>query len=297
MADKNFTPTVAQMKLTKNGGSSYVVRLRDGSFIVIDGGESDKYDSNSYKANSETLWNYLSNNGKNHPIISAWMITHFHFDHVNCASEFLVEYKERMTVKLFAYNHYGYEDKVRCLAEEADWEAAMAAHQNAERYILKTGDKLTFDGATVDILISAADPYPEDRFDQNRISAAFKMTFDSGKSFFVFGDCDTERLSKLREPTSTVYRPDTELSCDFLQVPHHGLPMGEDEFLAKNRDLYEVMAPKISLYSICREKFATYPKIIGERFVDNQYLRINTECYTHDRITEVNMNDLSVTVK
>lgn len=62
---------------------SYVIRLADGTFIVVDGG---------YATNREAdgLYELLMANtadGKQ-PVISAWFITHLHYDHYGCLKKF-----------------------------------------------------------------------------------------------------------------------------------------------------------------------------------------------------------------
>lgn len=63
---------VAQMK--NQGGMAYVIQLRDGSFIIIDGG---------YSNDAERLYYYLWSRykGDDKPVIRAWMLTHSHNDH------------------------------------------------------------------------------------------------------------------------------------------------------------------------------------------------------------------------
>lgn len=62
---------------------SYVIRLTDGRFIVIDGGRE-------FEPDSERLYQCLKNgsSGQN-PVIAAWIMTHPHSDHFHCFIEFM----------------------------------------------------------------------------------------------------------------------------------------------------------------------------------------------------------------
>ena len=293
-------PTVAQMQLTDHGGSSYAVQLKDGSFIIIDGGHSDKNNYNSYKANSGVLWNYIKANSREEiPVISCWMITHFHSDHVDTASEFLIEHKNDMKVMEFAYNHPGHEEHLRDAEREEYWMEAMSCYPDAEKSVLVKGERLAFSGCNVDVFITEAERYPEYRKDQNVISAAFKFTFDTGKSFLVTGDCPAARMSALCDPETAVYRTDEELSSDVLQVAHHGLPMGEPEELQRNVEFYKKVSPKICLFSQYSRRFYSDERFYSETWYDNDYLikSVGREnCYHHTETTVVDMATLEVRI-
>ena len=295
------SPTVAQLELTDHGGMSYVVQLSDGRFIVIDGGHSDKKNFNSYTANSSVLWNYLSANKRGErPTVACWMITHFHSDHVDTASQFLIDYKDKMTVEKFAYNHPGKEEHLRDIEREDFWQEAMDCYPDAERHLLVTGEKLDFGGMVIDVYLTAADEYPEYRKDQNFISAAWKMTFDSGKSFTVLGDCPMSRLFPLyTDKDHPLYRTPAELKSDVLQVPHHGLPIATVEEMEKNISFYEMVSPKICLFSQYSKRFYSDERFSEESWPDNYRLMQNVgkeNCYHHTQTTVVNMSDLAVKV-
>ena len=72
VTDGEVECTVGQ--LNNLGGMGYVIRLKDGSFIVSDGGDI---------GNTASLYNYLTkyNTREGKPVIRAWIITHSHCDH------------------------------------------------------------------------------------------------------------------------------------------------------------------------------------------------------------------------
>lgn len=293
-------PTVAQLELTDHGGMSYVVQLTDGSFIVIDGGHSDKENFNSYAFNSGILRDYLfANKAGDKPVISCWMITHFHLDHVDTASQFLIDYKDKITVKKFAYNHPGKEEHLRDIEREEYWQEAMECYPHAERHLMVTGETLSFPGCKVDVYLTESDKYPEYSRDQNCISAAWKMTFDNGRSFTVLGDCPVSRLFPLYTEGNKLYKTPETLSSDVLQVPHHGLPIGSIDEMNKNVRFYEMVSPKICLFSQYSKRFYTDERYKEEKGPDNYRLikLVGEEnCYHHTQTTVICMSDLSVKI-
>ena len=97
-APLNNPLTVAQLELTDGtGGMSYVVTLKDEGFIIIDGGMGNNY----YSKHSSTLFDYLFSRTPNgqKPVILGWFVTHFHNDHVENTSEFLIEYADKCLYK------------------------------------------------------------------------------------------------------------------------------------------------------------------------------------------------------
>ena len=288
---KNYTPTVAQLRLW-DGGSSYAVRLRDGRLIMFDGGMS----GDDYEYNLEGLVTYLdeATEGNKPYRIAAWIITHFDLDHVDLASRFLVEHKEDVKVEKFIYNHPGHTDTVRCPEKEAAWEAAMAAHPEAERALLKTGDVYSFPGVTVKVLISEAESEPNAK-SQNDLSAALRLKFDTGRVFLALGDCSPRRLHRLRDPESALRIPDEELRADVVWVAHHGFSSDTPEWMERGADFYRAVDPAICLFSMNLYDYTNDRRMIKKTNKDNWFMRHTArDCYHHGETTVVDMENLTV---
>lgn len=289
--------SVAQLRLTDNGGMSYAVRLADGSFILIDGGEADKCDSGSYDDNSRVLLGYLKRHSEGKIKIACWLFTHFHYDHIDLATRFLREMRNEIEVSRFAYNHPGHEETLRDKEREDELFAAMDLYEGAERKILKTHDRLMIGDTRIDVYI-AEDTRTSDGLDQNEISAAFKITLGSGRSFTVLGDCSTKRMCAFVSDDSGVKVPDEELKCDVLQVAHHGLTMSGEPYRSGARELYRVMSPTYALYPIAKVRFDDRPHFKSEAFPDNRYLIENCKgCYHHSQTTVIYMDTLEVIIE
>lgn len=291
--------SVSQIANLKSSGMCYVIDLKNGEFIIIDGGEDDLYGKEFYDFNSKALKNHLQKSANGQKIvIAAWIITHFHLDHVDLATKFLRQERENIEVKLFAYNSPGeYEscDESRRLKLFCQ---AMELYPMAKKQLLKTGDVLEFCGVTLDVLMAEDFRYHKVPPSQNHICAALMANFDGGRRFAIFGDCDTERLHQMRVEGSMVYQEADKLVCDILQVPHHGLPLGSLEFVNKNLELYKIMEPKICLFPVDNERYETDAKFFNNpSYSDNYYLLTTRKenCYPADETVTVYLDDLSVT--
>lgn len=285
---------VTQMHMLDNGGMSYVVTLRDNGFIIIDGGTGfDKYE-----AQSKTLWDFLASRSKGKPVIHGWFFTHYHYDHVSLAAEFLVRKKNDIDLKGFYINPYGNVGNAGDADMNEKLNAAISEHPEASVHYLKTGETLLFPCCRVDIMLSESDLSPFGRINQNYVSAAFKFTFESGRSFTVLGDCDTGKLARLIDKDDPVYRDDLFLKTDVLQVAHHGLPLGDDSQLRSGAEVMKRLSPEICLFPQHKERFETDERFFEEKWYDNYYLiHSGAKCFHHSKRVSVNMDDLSVDVE
>ena len=85
-----------------NYGLGLVIRLDDGSFIIIDGGLSDPNHIDSTK-----LLNILkeqSPKGTKKPVIAAWFFTHCHGDHMGLFNTFSIDYRDQVVIESFYCN-------------------------------------------------------------------------------------------------------------------------------------------------------------------------------------------------
>ena len=125
------------------------------------------------------------------------------------------------------------------------------------------------------------------------------MTFETGKSFLVTGDCPAARTYALCDPSSPLCLKDDALSADVLQAPHHGLPIGDPEELIKNAEFYKKVSPKICLFSQYSKRFYSDERFSEKSWFDN-YVLMNIvgkeNCYHHTQTTVVDMTNLEVEI-
>lgn len=279
------------VSMLQTGGMSLVLTLKDRGFIIIDGGDEQV----DYLKHSKMFMDFLKNNSPTEKItVLGWFFTHFHYDHVSLATRFLIENRDILDVKGFYINPFcEVGDDNDQLMRDNLFEA-IKHYPDAKVHYLKTGEKLTFPFCYVDIFLSAEDDSPFGRINQNFVSAAFKVVFENGKSFLVTGDCDTGRLLRLLDSEDEVFRTDSELKCDVVQVAHHGLPMYHKPELFGNDEFMKKVDPTIALFPVDKERFKSDERFREPKWADNYYvMHSGATCYYSEEIVTVDMGRLT----
>lgn len=262
--------TVAQLKLD-GAGMCYAIRLADGKFILIDGGVD-------HDADRARLYRYLCERTEGGiPTVAAWLFTHGHYDHIALAAHFMTEYRDALRIERILYNipagdFNGYDAGGVDGEYEEKWFEAVKLHPNALLHEVKTGEVFEISGATVEVILSAFDRYPDPPTNRNETSAIFKLTFESGRSLMILGDAMGERLVKLLDPASPVYCPTERLRSDMLQVAHHGLAVCAYAQYEAVRELYSRIAPTVCFWPTSAERFYNDPWCQGEKHIYNRFL-------------------------
>ena len=286
---KHNAPTLIQPKLVR--GMSYVIQLRDGRFILIDGGV---YNAEDMKYLYELLAEKTPDNQK--IVIAAWMFTHPHYDHIELASYFMQKYEADVDIRAFMYQFpdcekmgalYAGEERVsedvRILKE-----SISSSYPDAAIYTIHTGEKYNFQGAEIEILFTAEDADTQKLKSYNGTSAAWRITFDNGTTFLVLGDCDHYACREIAA------RYGDYVKSDILQLAHHGLVGGDKE-------LYQLIDPQICFWATPEERFLgnwpneKYHYCLGEGPCDyNAWIRDTgireREHYHHSVTTELIMD-------
>ena len=266
--DNKYTPvdgcdtTVTQIGLLNDNldatynGMCYVVRLADGSFIVVDGG----FDFAGYE---DRIYSVLKKQAPDPDqiVIAAWIISHAHDDHVDVFENFFKAYGDEVTIERFICNFPAWSqleniwepewvriDKVRALLEEYFPDVpVIKAHPGQEFYIRN---------AKIDILFTI-DVYDGYLNDYNNTSVVFKLEAE-GKKMIFMGDHDDKGKTM-----SNLYRMQTLMS-DIMQIAHHGLPENSsNELAAKIKPKYAfwpagaqvVKNGSIDLFEVSQNKY------------------------------------------
>ena len=240
-------PAITQVKLI-DFGMSYVVRLSDGRFIIIDGGNEHDFDS-------DRLISALKNGAINDEIvIAAWVFTHPHLDHFHCFLSFMDRFYgvEKFEVEKFIFNFpevddsYHYPALQRPNEKATDTVPRMYAHierLGAPVYTAHTGQKYHIGDAECEILVSLDDVIhlaPEVTPDVNVTSLVIRMEL-GGETILFAADSYFEYI-RFADKYGEYLR------SDILQVPHHGFgsarPMGEIA-------AYKFIKPRVALMPVC----------------------------------------------
>ena len=251
---KKATPTITQLALGETG-TSMVLQLEDGSFVLIDGGLGGSTDT--YTKDSTNLMNFLTANAPNgeKPRLT-WIVTHIHTDHRQLMQKLLPTIKNKIVLELVAWNM---PDFSTLSAYTPNWKESNPAKNyvesmnlvntalknsfpNAPIYTFHTGEKLYLPGCEVEFLATQEDYYLNNFEWINDTSAAFRITMQ-GKTVMVFGDCTADVNNKIMTAAFGSY-----IKSDIMQITHHGVGGGT---LAT----FKAVDPDICLWSVNEKIF------------------------------------------
>lgn len=207
-------------------GMCYIIRLSDGSFILVDGGWNDETICNRIY---ETLKTYAPD--PNRIVIAAWFITHPHMDHYG-AIQYMADRQDTYSglvvvqiIRSFPSASYlsakGLTDKV------AAFETAIAKFKkNSDgdaASVYSIADKLSESNTTFAVRGNTVTPlfWVDDAFtgtegdSGNETSLVFKLAV-GGKTLLFTGDMPLSIAGELLQDE------DLDLTADYYQIPHHG---------------------------------------------------------------------------
>lgn len=252
-------------------GMAFIITLADGTFIVLDGGprQREQHFTKAFvdgewvdsvpdeEHDCDKLYRLLCERtpeGKK-PVVAAWFITHGDSDHTDLAGDFLRKYKDKVEVRIAAYNlpdplthpvknepndirHLTFMHIVK------GFEMVGATH-----WKLHAGQRMSFPGCEVEILHTHEDYFPKAFTWGNHTCSAFRFTF-KGKTFLALGDCESDICHQM------FYKYGTYLKSDILQPTHHGANGG-------STDLNTVIDPDVCLWPIDAWRFHTDGRMLG----------------------------------
>lgn len=227
-------------------GMSYVIRLSDGRFIVIDGGRELEPDA-------ERLMECLREGaGGRKPIIAAWIMTHPHSDHYYCFFPFIDRYREEVVIQKFLLNFPAADDLIHypgLVAKKLQDEGCTESREmlrlfeiikelGAPVYVPHTGQIYRIGDAVLEILACMDDTiHCSDNV--NAISLVIRM--ELGGQVILWATDASFGAARLSE------RYGDYLKSDILQVPHHGFSMGPTEDTIAG---YQLILPKVCLLPV-----------------------------------------------
>jgi len=258
------TPLITQignLYFDADCGMSYVIRLCDGRFAVIDGGFGE-YDE------ADHLYEMLSSlNVLDKIRVAAWFVTHPHNDHFFGYARMIKKYSDKIITERVIYS---FPSKEKCAggSDLTEFNEALDILKDAEMIHPKKGDIFRLGGGEFKILFTWEDATEESIPNVNNSSIIMMMTLGDYKTLWL-GDAQDQACDTLCRST-----PKEELKCDILQVGHHGYWGGSQE-------LHEAADPKALLwpcpdfwYHLARtwndNRFFTESKNIESIFVSGQ---------------------------
>ena len=221
--------------LDYESGMSYLVRLRDGRFLVIDGGGND-YDE------AEKLYDLLveQNEGRfgGKPVIAAWFLTHAHEDHYEAFLRMAREHTNEVEIEAVVLNlaspdlitTFTYWDGSPFCEFTAGAasviDSGVSAIPGAKIIYARTGQQFRIANATVDVWFTPEDMYIGDPniWRGNDASVIYRLTCEGQTALFL---ADVEQDDELTQQTTgiadlLVSRYGNSLKSDIMQISHHG---------------------------------------------------------------------------
>ena len=239
------------------GGMSYIIRLSDGRFIVVDGGytEADYYEARH-------IYQLLEEQNVLDKItIAAWIITHPHKDHLGATADFLRYYNPtQVDIQQFIYNFptdevlKSVDETILDQGDPSKMPTFLMALESMWKDVpvtaCHTGQVYYFADAKVEILHTYEDFWPQDLYMQsqdpvNGGSVIFSLEVGGQKTLFLADsavDCSKDLVKMWG----------SYLKSDIMQASHHGLNGGSVA-------LYEAIDPIVVMVPMCTSYI---PKIL-----------------------------------
>ena len=211
-------------------GMSYIIRLDDGSFIVVDGG----YDK---QGDADRLYETMKKqSGSEQITVAAWVFSHMHSDHVEFFPKFASTYADKVTIERFIYNvpgkgqingHSDSFSKIRPILNQY--------YSDTPKIKAVAGQKFYIRSVEIEILYSF-DISRNVLKNYNNSSLVFTLKAE-GKQVMFMGD-----YSETTPVLNKIYTVQT-LKSDVMQVAHHGISDG-------NNALNRAIAPDYALWPV-----------------------------------------------
>lgn len=215
--------TTLHMLETYRPGNSFVIQLKNGHFIICDGGHVEEL---------PYLLNYLENIAPENqkPIVEGWFITHPHRDHVDVLRGFVEhpDYVERIFVDgiyMDMYNdelleHVG----VGPVLEAVEMAVGMLKTSKGKTtriYRPHAGQRYYFNDITIDVMQTMVQ-VPRNKWfrwkqNLNEMSAWYMFQIE-GQKYLNAGDADFGAMQEVMKTYSQEY-----LDMDIMAVHHHGV--------------------------------------------------------------------------
>ena len=216
------SPETVGIQFRGNAGSMFVIKMRDNSLFIIDGGAANQMGDRSCEELYAFLRSITGTEEGTKMVINTWFISHNHADHCGGFPRFLHKYNTQFDLLNIMYN-FDFEGTSRSLIQRV-----TQMYPEAKYYKPHTGESFKVAGVQFDILYAVEDRYKPNGSNQlllndasctnhpneNNQSLVMRMTFDGKEAIFTgdIRDADAVLMSMY---------PAADLKADILQIPHH----------------------------------------------------------------------------
>lgn len=205
-----------------NNGECLIIKCADNSVIIVDGGAKPQMEGADSERFSKFLHRITGKNEDEVITISAWVITHFHNDHVMGLNTVLNESPEKYKVERVICNmpdpvvtNRGKDGMFINTAQ-----VLVNNYPACQEIKIHTGDVIQIADVTLTVLYTHEDLADEEGVfptrDFNATSTVVMLETSDGMKMLVTGDITERAENVLCNHFST-----QTLKCDILQQPHH----------------------------------------------------------------------------
>lgn len=193
-----------------------IIRLDDGSFVLLDGGHD-------LPENADRIYNILRKDAPDpdHIVIAAWFFSHGHMDHIGFFPYFAERYHDKVTVERFIYN-FPTESVCDRYRDGIPWtvnvENALAkCFADSQKIRAHAGQVFYLRNAKLTLLYTHDLYMPKNIDWYNSTSLVITLELDGKKAFLP-----TDAGEAIADLISWMYSRKT-FSADILQIGHHGI--------------------------------------------------------------------------
>ena len=235
--DTSRNEKICKAQITQLGSVEsigHVIRLEDGSFVIVDGGGDNSYDA---AAVYNRLCELNALTGADKLVIRAWFITHSDKAHYGVLAQFLDKYDTDVKIDVIVAN-----DPTDAIYRAMGSIPNGLSYSSMEEFFggctfikAHTGYQFRFAGLTMNILYTHEDA---NELQTTSLDSRISMVFDAvaGDTRLLWlGDLETDGAARL----AAMYG--TDLACDILQVSS-----GEN---SGSEELYRLCAPSTVLWT------------------------------------------------
>lgn len=251
-------------------GMGYVIRLKDGRFIVVDGGfgqaddaqtaargaylESEEYRNskeNKSFEDADRIYKVMKKQTPDgaEPVIAAWFFTHADPDHVGAFVKFAERYHGTVQIGQLIYNFPDSKTLSGGIGVQVE-SAIRQFYPTVPTVNAHAGQVSHIANVTVQMLFTLELAEPNIRNAKfNDTSLVFRIQTDDGNSLLILGDCypvETALIDRMYTGAA--------LKSDIVQVAHHGI-----EGTGHGDHVYEKTAASYALWPAGAWYYAGYP--------------------------------------
>ncbi len=216
--------TLTMHQLGEGGGNSYILQLKNGHFIISDGGNEGEY---------ENLLAYLKSlvpEGEK-PYIEGWFLSHAHGDHVGFMSEVGYASAKEVIVEAFYYNEVspavhkklGNNYLLSHLREKMPL-FVTADGSVTPVYRCHAGDRYYFSDINIEVLHTTEQLLLDDYVDNYNVSCTWLLYNIEGQKFLNAADAEDVNTRIVMDTMDKDY-----MDLDMMNVNHHGVNIYLDD--------------------------------------------------------------------